>query len=153
MNGLVYRRIFSEDDGDIFQLMQIYQMPTISQFISIGDNYFHYVTGTENVYFFKVYDNEKLIGSIHLEINEEILYMVILILPEFQRMGLATKVIKDIQNDIFGLSYKKIDISIDESNIASRKLFENAGFTFVSKEDELMNYIYNKTDVSQFVEQ
>ena len=141
---LGYKRIVSENDTDIPQLLNIYQQPVVSQYISIGDNYFHYVTNTENMFFYKVYENEKLIGAIHLEKNENLLYMDILIFPEFQRMGFATRVIKDIQNDIFGLNYDRIEISIDESNISSLKLFENAGFTFVSKEDELLNYVYER---------
>lgn len=120
MKDLIYKRLLSEDDADIFQLLQIYQLPNVSRFISIGDNYFHYVTSTPNVYFYKVYDREKLVGSIHLEKNE------------------------DIKQDILGLNYKKIEISIDESNIASIKLFENAGFIFVSKEDELMNFVFQE---------
>lgn len=144
MNDLAYMRILSEDDVDIPQLLKIYQLPSISQFLSISDNYFHYVTNTESVYFYKVYEKEKLIGTIHLEKDEKLLYMDILIFPEFQRMGFATRVIKDIQNDIFGHNYDRIEISIDESNIASLKLFENAGFTFVSKEDELLNFVYEK---------
>ncbi len=144
MNDLAYMRILSEDDVDIPQLLKIYQLPSISQFLSISDNYFHYVTNTESVYFYKVYEKEKLIGTIHLEKDEKLLYMDILIFPEFQRMGFATRVIKDIQNDIFGQNYDRIEISIDESNIASLKLFENAGFTFVSKEDELLNFVYEK---------
>lgn len=146
MNDLTYTRIISEDDVDISKLLPIYQMPDISQYISIGDNYFHYVANTENVYFYKIYKNEKLIGTIHLEKHENLLYMDILIFPEFQKMGFATKVIKDIQKDIFKLNYKKIEISIDERNIASITLFENAGFSFVSKEDELMNFVYQKTN-------
>ena len=144
MNELTYRRILTEDDSNIPHLLQIYQQPNVSQFISISDSYFHYVTNTPNVYFYKVNENEKLIGAIHLEKNENLLYMDILIFPEFQKMGFATRVIKDIQNDIFGLNYDRIEISIDESNIASLKLFENAGFTFVSKEDELLNFVYEK---------
>lgn len=144
MNDLAYTRILSEDDVDIPQLLKIYQLSSVSQFLSISDNYFHYVTNTESVYFYKVYEKEKLIGAIHLEKDEKLLYMDILIFPEFQRMGFATRVIKDIQNDIFGLNYDRIEISIDESNIASLKLFENAGFTFVSKEDELLNYVYER---------
>ncbi len=146
MSDLTYTRIISEDDVDICELLQIYQMPDISQYISIGNNYFHYVTNTENVYFYKIYKNEKLIGTIHLEKYENLLYMDILIFPKFQRMGFATKVIKDIQNDIFKLNYKKIEISIDERNIASITLFKNAGFSFVSKEDELINFVYQKTN-------
>ena len=141
---LGYKRIVSESDVDIPLLLKIYQQPSVSQFISISDNYFSYVTNTENVYFYKIYENEKLIGAIHLEKNENLLYMDILIFPEFQRIGFATRVIKDIQNDIFGLNYDRIEISIDESNIGSLKLFETAGFTFVSKEDELLNFVYEK---------
>ena len=141
---LTYTRVLSEDDADISQLTKTYTQPNISQFISISDNYFSYVINTPNVHFYKVYENEKLIGAIHLEKNENLLYMDILIFPEFQRMGFATRVIKDIQNDIIGLNYDRIEISIDESNIASIKLFENAGFSFVSKEDELLNYVYEK---------
>ena len=147
MSDLTYTRIISEDDVDICELLQIYQMPDISQYISIdNNNYFHYITNTEDVYFYKIYKNEKLIGAIHLEKYENLLYMGILIFPKFQRMGFATKVIKDIQNDIFKLNYKKIEISIDERNIASITLFENTGFSFVSKEDELINYVYQKTN-------
>ena len=83
MNDLAYTRILSEDDVDIPQLSKMYQLPSITQFLSISDNYFHYVTNTESVYFYKVYENQKLIGAIHLEKNENLLYMNILIFPEF----------------------------------------------------------------------
>ena len=142
---LTYSRILSEDDSDISHLLEIYQQPAISRFLSISDNYFNYVTNTENVYFYKVYASEKLIGTTHLEKCEDLLYMDILIFPEYQRMGFATSVVADIQNDAFGPKFKRIEIAIDESNVASIKLFERVGFTFVSKEDELLNYAYERT--------
>ncbi|MBP3368401.1 MAG: GNAT family N-acetyltransferase [Clostridia bacterium] len=144
MNELTYIRILSEEDADIPELLRIYHQPRIAHFISIGDNYFQYVTGTESVYFYKVYDSENLIGAIHLEKCKDILYMDILILPEFQKKGLATRVIRDIQNDIFALGYKRIEISIDEKNTRSIKLFENAGFVFMARDDELLSYVYEK---------
>ena len=142
---LTYSRIQSEDDSDISHLLEIYQQPAISRFLSISDIYFHYVTNTENVYFYKVYAGEKLIGTTHLEKCEDLLYMDILIFPEYQRMGFATSVVADIQNDVFGLKFKRIEIAIDESNAASIKLFERAGFSFVSREDELLNFAYERT--------
>lgn len=145
MNELTYIRILSEEDADIPGLLRIYHQPQVSRFISIGDNYFQYVTGTENVNFYKVYASENLIGTIHLEKCKDTLYMDILIFPVFQKKGYATRVIRDIQNDIFALGYKRIEISIDESNIASIKLFENAGFVLVSKEDELLNFVYERS--------
>lgn len=144
MNDMTYTRIVSEVDADIPHLIEIYKLPGISQFLSISDNYFQYVANTANVYFYKIYFRETLIGAIHLEKNDDLLYMDILIFPEFQRQGFATRVIKDIQNDIFGIKYERIEISIDESNTASRKLFENADFSFICKEDELLNYAYEK---------
>ena len=143
--AITYARILSENDGDISQLLEIYQLPAISRFLSISDDYFHYVANTENVYFYKIYESQTLIGTIHLEKCEDLLYMDILIFPEYQRMGFATSVVGDVQNDTFGLNFKRIEIAIDESNTASIKLFERAGFLFVSKEDELLNYAYAHT--------
>ena len=144
MNDLTYKRILSPRDADICRLLQVYKSPSVSKFLSIGDDYFNYVTSTENVFFYKIYKAENLIGAIHLEKHGDLLYMSILVFPEFQRTGIATKVIEDIKNDIFELNYKRIDVSIDESNLTSIRLFEKAGFSFVSKEDELMNFIYEK---------
>ena len=50
MTSLSYKKMTSENDADISQLLEIYNTPIISQFISIGDNYFHYVTNSKNVY-------------------------------------------------------------------------------------------------------
>ncbi len=144
MRELVYRIVSSENDADIPYLIKAYKLPNVSRFISIGDNYFHYVTNTINVFLYKIYRYEKLIGSIHLEKSGNLLYMDILIFPEFQRLGFATMVIEDIQNDVFGLNYDRIEISIDEGNVASIRLFEKAGFLLVSQENELLNYAYEK---------
>ena len=144
MNDLKYIRILSKDDRDIPVLTKILKSPEISRFLSIGDNYFHYVTNTENVYFYKAYEDDTLIGSVHLEKSGALLYMSILVFPEFQRKGFGAKILEDVKNDFFDLGYENIGISIDENNYASVKLFENAGFSFVSKEDELINYIYKK---------
>ena len=129
MGNLTYKKMQFDDDIDITYLVGLYKMPEIARYLSISDNYFHYVTNTENVYFYKVYENDKLIGTIHLEKQETVLFMSILVFPKFQRAGLGTKIIKDIQNDVFGLNFDRIEISIDETNSASLRLFENAGFS------------------------
>ena len=144
MFNLIYEQVLDENDIAIPELKAIYQLPEVSRYLSIGDNYFCYVTKTSGVYFYKVCNKAELIGAIHLELNENLLYMDILIFPKFQRKGFATKVIKDIQNDIFKLNYNRIEISIDETNSASLKLFENAGFIRMSKDDELINLAYQK---------
>ena len=142
MTDFTYKRLLSKDDVDISQILNVYRLPVVSKFVSVSDNYFHYVTSTENVYFYKMYKQEKLFGTIHLEKNIDLLYMDIVIFPEFQKMGLGTKVIRDIQQDIFNIHYDKIVVSIDESNIASIRLFEKSGFLMESQEDELLNFVY-----------
>ena len=144
MGNLTYEQMHDENDITIPKLKEIYRLPEVSRYLNISDNYFCYVTKTYGVYFYKVWNKDELIGAIHLELNENLLYMDILIFPKFQRKGFATKVIEDIQNDIFKLNYNKIEISIDETNSASLKLFENAGFTRTSKDDELINLVYQK---------
>lgn len=149
MKKLTYKRIVSQEDKDIFLINEIHSKPKIMKYISIGDNYFNYVTTTENVFFYKVYKGRNFVGTIHLKKNDNIIYMDILIIPEFQKSGLGTKVINDIKDDIFNLSFKKIKVSIDENNIPSLRLFEKAGFKFVSQEEELKNYEYLKNNKEQ----
>ena len=144
MGSLTYKKMIFENDADVPQLAEIYQVPEIARYLSIGDNYFHYVTNTENVHFYKVYKNGELIGTIHLEKQGTVLFMDILVFPRFQRAGLGARIVKDIQDDVFKLDYKSIEISIDEANFTSLRLFENAGFVFTSKEHELMNFVYKK---------
>ena len=144
MENLTYEQMLDENDTAIPELKAIYQLPEVSRYLHMGDQYFSYVTNTSGVYFYKVWNQDDLIGAIHLELNENLLYMDILIFPKFQRKGFATKVIEDIQHDIFKLNYNRIEISIDETNLASLKLFENAGFTRMSKDDELINLVYQK---------
>ena len=138
--------MLDENDIAVSELKAIYQLPEVSRYLNISDHYFCYVTKTSGVYFYKVYNKDELIGAIHLELNGNLLYMDILIFPKFQRKGFATKVIEDIQNDIFKLNYNRIEISVDETNSASLKLFENAGFARASKDDELINLVYQKTN-------
>lgn len=144
MSNLTYRKMIFESDVDVPQLVEIYQAPEITQYLSISDNYFHYVTNNENVHFYKVYKNNKLIGTTHLEQQGTVLFMDILVFPKFQRTGLGIQIIQDIQNDIFKLGYKSIEISIDEANIASLRLFEKVGFAFTTREDELLNFVYKR---------
>ena len=55
-------------------------------------------------------------------------------------------IVNNIQNNMSGLDYERIEISIDETNVASLRLFENAGFIRVSKEDELINFVYQRRE-------
>lgn len=145
MNCMTYSRMKCEKDPDIARLLSALRKPEIARFYSIdGENYFSYVTNTENVYFYKVYRNGELTGAVHLEKQEATLFMSILVMPEFQRMGMGTRILKDILDNGLGLDYRKLEVSVDESNTASRRLFEKFGFTGVSQDEELINYVFHK---------
>ena len=40
--------------------------------------------------------------------------------------------------------FERIEVAIEEGNIASIKLFEKMNFVFLSKDGELINYVYQK---------
>ncbi len=138
-----YQQMMNENDADILYLVSIFKLPQISCYISIDEqNYWKYVTTSENVYFFKVYENDTLVATTHLEVVDRVLYMDIMVIPEHQGKGIATMVLRDIQAGNLVSGFDKIEVSIDESNVASIRLFEKMGFSYVSKEDELINYVY-----------
>ena len=144
MSNLIYTRMTRTDDADIAQISAVYDLPEIARYIAIGERYFDYVTGNETVYFFKINDKNGLIGTIHLETQKDTLYLSVVVFPQYQNAGYGTKILTDIQKDVFGLGYKRIEVSIDETNTPSIGLFEKVGFAFVSQEDELRNYVWRK---------
>lgn len=140
---MTYRLIRHMDDEDIPQIISVYRHPSISRFISIDEtNYWPYVTAASNVWFFKIFENDCLVATTHLELSNRVLYMDIVVFPKYQNKGIATKVLNDIKEQKQFVNFDKIQVSIDEDNIASIKLFENAGFVCVGKDDELREYEY-----------
>ena len=144
---MIYKRIDNANDPDIPYLIEILKLPEISRFLSIDEhNYWTYVARTENVFYFKVFENDVLVAATHLEILNETMYMDVMVIPMYQRKGIATKIIKDIQSGNIPFDFGKIEVSIDKSNTASIKLFEKMNFKFVSAENELLNYAWQKSD-------
>lgn len=143
---LTYKLIVRKNDPDIPYLTSVLKLPENSQFISIDEsNYWNYVTQTKNVFYYKVFLDNYLVAATHIEKSNQTLYMDIMVIPEYQRKGIASAILRDILSDHLKLEFNKIEISIDEQNTASIKLFEKMNFKFVSKEDELLNYIYSLT--------
>ncbi len=138
-----YIRLIDENDIDIPSILSVYRLPEISRYISIDEkNFWIYVTSNENIYYYKVYHEQHLVGTLHCEAVDKTLYLSIVVFPEFQNKGIATTVIEDVLNRNFPFDFKTIEVSIDETNIASIKLFEKMHFRFSSKDDELLNYVY-----------
>ena len=140
--NLKFTRVISESDKDIAYIQAIHRLPQISRFIGISDNYFAYVIENSNVYFYKVFSDDILVGTAHLEICDPTLYMDIVVVPQYQNKGIATNILRKIQGGSLPITFDRIEVSIGENNTASKRLFEKMGFVFVSKEDELENYLY-----------
>ena len=138
-----YQRITGTDYQYIPYLTAILHLPEISRFLSIDDDhYWSYVTSSENVRYYKAYDGGSLVGAVHLETDQKTLYMDIMVMPDYQRRGMGTKILGDILGGKFPISFDTVEVSIDEANTASVRLFEKMGFVRVSQEDELINYRY-----------
>ncbi|MBE6687303.1 MAG: GNAT family N-acetyltransferase [Ruminococcaceae bacterium] len=143
---MIYRLVKKFDDEDIPIILSVYKQPLVSQFISIDEeNYWRYITTTDNVYFYKIYNDDILVATIHLELANYVLYMSVVVFPEHQKQGIATAILKDVQARKLGLDFDTIQVSIDEKNIASIKLFESVGFACVGKDEELLEYAYSKS--------
>ena len=140
-----FHLLTSQNDTLIPTISSVYKLPSVAQFISIDEtNYWKYVTSTENVWFYKIFEDDCLISTIHLELADRVLYMDVVVFPEYQKKGIATEILKDIQNGQRNIDFNKIHVSIDENNIASIKLFENAGFVCIAKDEELLEYVFIK---------
>ena len=142
---MTYCLLKKADDADIPLILSVYKQPLISQYISIDEeNYWKYITDTDNVYFYKIYKDDILVSTIHLELDNCVLYMSVVVFPEHQKQGIATTILKDIQAGKLKLDFDKIQVSIDEKNTASINLFESAKFVCVGKDTELLEYEYSK---------
>ena len=126
-----------ENDKDLNEVIKLHNIDSIKKFISISDNYFDYVTKTENVYYYKVFLEEKLIGGIHIEKYDDKLSLSICIDPLYQNKGYAKHSLIEV---LKRFDYKEIEVSIEEENISSIKLFESVGFKCIGQEDELLMY-------------
>ena len=139
-----YQRITGTDDSDIPYLTAILHLPEISRFLSIDDDqYWNYVTSSENVCYYKAYEGGSLVGAVHLETVEGTLYMDIMVIPAYQRQGIGTRILGDILGGTLPVCFDTVEVSVDEQNTASIRLFEKMGFVRVSQEDELINYRYS----------
>lgn len=141
---MTYTLLNSLKDPDIPRLLEIHSLPEIQCFIDINiKKYFKYVVKSENVFYYKIYDEDILVGSVHCELDSRTMYLSLLILPEYHNKGYGTKALEDIINKKIPLDFKTIEVSINNDNFPSLHLFEKVGFIRTSVDGGLINYTFN----------
>ena len=141
---MTYTLLTSLKDTDIPILLEIHSLPEIKCFIDINTKkYFKYVTKSNNVFYYKIFDEDTLIGSIHCELSGKTMYISLLIFPEYQNKGYGTKTLREVINGSFLLNFETIEVSINNDNLPSLRLFEKVGFIRTSVDGGLINYIYS----------
>lgn len=141
MSQLTFEKL-ERNGSDIVILRELHNEPSVKKWLSIGDNYFEYCTSTQNVQYIKILLLGVIIGGIHLERDNDILYLSIFIATEYRQKGYARECVGHII-DKFTEGINFIKVSIEEKNIPSIMLFESLGFVFTAQEEELKNYVLN----------
>ncbi len=138
-------RISSTSDSDLAFINEVLRHPSVSRFVSIdNDNFWQYVTQNENVYCYKIFNDNVLIATVHCELDDKVLYLAIVVFPKYQRMGFGGKIIKYIQGGNIDIEFDKISAFIEQENIPSLTLFRKMGFECKGKDEELYYYEYTK---------
>ena len=143
MNNLKLILLKNTEDEELEIIKENYSKPSVERFVDINkDKFWNYVTETEDVYFYKAYIDDVLIGTVQCEVYDGILYLALVVFPEYHSKGIGTDIVKYIINGKTGLNFNEICVSVDEKNTASIRLFRNAGFKCTGQEDELINFKY-----------
>ncbi|MEE0981095.1 MAG: GNAT family N-acetyltransferase [Acutalibacteraceae bacterium] len=141
---MTYALLNSLKDPDIPRLLETHSLPEIQCFIDINiKKYFKYVVKSENVFYYKIYDEDILVGSVHCELSGKTMYLSLLIFPEHQNKGYGTKTLEDIISKKISLDFETIEVAINDDNFPSLHLFEKVGFIRTSVDGGLINYTFN----------
>ena len=142
---MIYRLLSDTNDNDLSFIRSSFDSPSIARFIGIDpDNYWRYVTQTDGIYFYKIFREDRLVGTVHCETDKRTLYLSVVVFEDHQNKGIGFEVLCDIIAGKFDIPFDVIRVSIDEDNAASIRLFEKSGFIRTAKNDELYEYEYIK---------
>ncbi len=128
-----------QNDPDLDDLIQIHNEPSVSRYISISDNYFNYVTETEGVCYYKIMADGILAGGIHSEIHGKTMYLSVCVAEKHRRFGIAEQSLNKLFS-ILSTAVKTTEVSIEETNIPSIRLFQKLGFQLAERDNELITY-------------
>ena len=139
-----FSQITSLKDPDISHLLDVHMSPEVSHFIDIDEKkYFKFIVENKNAFYYKIFDKDTLVGSVHCELSGKTMYLSLMIFPEYQNKDYGTKTLEDIISKKFSLDFETIEVAINDDNFPSLHLFEKVGFIRTSVDGGLINYTFN----------
>ena len=124
----------------------------MNQFLKLTNAFLKHPYDMANIKsFIKLFANEGFIYGVvvfHYYNETDIFYLgvnPIIINPEFFGHGIGTKILKEIVNSVDKITKGHVDIikaDTDETNIASIKMLEKAGFVKGAKNNNFVEYSY-----------
>ena len=144
MSNLTFTMLESTGDKELEIIKENYDKPSVERFVEINkEKFWTYVTETENVYFYKIYKDAILVGTAQCELYDGILYLALVVFPEYQNKGIGSDIVKYIIDGRTGLYFNKIQVSIDRKNTASMRIFQKAGFSRIGNDGGLIEFQHN----------
>jgi len=132
--------ILSESNRTI--LDDIHNDENVKKFLHVSDEYYNYLLCDNNAVYKLVKLNSNYVGGLHFEVHHDYATFSIEVLTDYQRQGIAYRIIDDLKNNYFNLNIKYYVVFIEDNNMKSRLLFEKSDFRFVRYENELRKYVY-----------
>lgn len=88
-------------------------------------------------YCFIVEEEEKVIafamGIVPQTLQDTYFLWDIGVDPSYQNKGIGAKLLTEIENELRKLGFRRIELTIDPTNISSQKLFEKMGYQNISE--------------------
>lgn len=126
-------------DKDFTRIVQIHNQLSVKKYIKISDQYFDYITNTEGVVYYKIIVDDLVVGGIHTETSNDVMFLSICVDEKYRCRKISTAALTQLF-DVLPSTVKKIEVSVDIENVPSNSLFQKLGFTQTSRENELNTY-------------
>ena len=123
-------------------LDDIHNDENVKKYLHVANEYYNYLLRDNNAVYKLVKLNLDYVGGLHFEVHHDYATFSIEILSDYQRQGIAYRIIDDLKNNYFNLDIKYYEVFIEDNNMKSRLLFEKSDFRFVGYENKLRKYVY-----------
>ncbi|WP_277669002.1 GNAT family N-acetyltransferase [Caproiciproducens galactitolivorans] len=112
----------------------------------LTEEFINYVASNPNYDCWIISSNNEFVGKVDAEIENDKVYVSIIVNPDYRRKGYGKKILQQIINRFEKTEIKQIIAGIFYTNEASKRLFFSVGFVPLSTdpdEDGFINVAFN----------